>query len=399
MPRAAAVALAVVVLAGCQSTEKKRPVAGDRTTDVAVLLRHIEAVHPNPWHAASEREFKAAARRLDSRFARLSRDEQLVELMRLMALLGERDGHSGIFPLDETHDRPLHLYPLRLYEFSDGFFVVDTVDRPDLVGARLLSIGGRPVEEVARAVRPLVPRDNGLSRRARLAQHLVVVEILRGLGFENHRFEFNRGAVTLEPVAAPVYANAFEDLAWHPMIPQGTPHTRPSQSVSKRGDAVYLAYDVTLGDTSDLAAEVVRRSRVADRVVLDVRRNPGGDNGTYRPLLAALTRLRVPLFVLIGRTTFSAAANFITELERARDDVVFVGEPSGGAPNQYGDPVPVALPTTGWTVHVAHVYWEKSRPDDPRIAIEPDMAVELASSDFFAGRDSVLTASLRRAPR
>jgi hypothetical protein len=101
---------------------------------------------------------------------------------------------------------------------------------------------------------------------------------------------------------------------------------------------------------------------------------------------------------LIGRTTFSAAGNFITELEQSAD-VLFVGEPSGAAPNQYGDPVPVGLPAVGWTVQVAGVYWEKSTPDDLRVAIEPDVRVDLSSADFFSGRDPVLRAALRRAPR
>jgi hypothetical protein len=79
--------------------------------------------------------------------------------------------------------------------------------------------------------------------------------------------------------------------------------------------------------------------------------------------------------------------------------VLFVGEPSGAAPNQYGDPVPVELPAVGWTVQIAGVYWEKSTPDDRRVAIEPGVRVDLTSADFFAGRDPVLRAALRRVPR
>jgi hypothetical protein len=397
------VALAVFALAGCTSSDERTSAdpAARAAADISLLTERVEAVHPDPWHAVSRAEFRSAARRLQERIGTLDADERLVELMRLTALLGERDGHSGIFPLDDAHDRPLHLYPIRLYEFSDGFFVVDAIGRPDLVGARLLRIGGRPVDELARAVAPLVPADNDSSRRARTPQYLVVAEVLRGLGLEDHRLQLDRGEVMLEPVDAGAWADAFEDLSWHPMIPPGLPHGDEPWTVRSlaSGRAVYAAYNVTLGDPSDLAGQIVRRGRRAERVVLDVRHNPGGDNGTYPPLLNAIARIPVPVYVLIGRTTFSAAANFITELERRRPGVVFVGEPSGGAPNQYGDPVPVRLPATGLTAHVAGVYWEKSEPDDPRLAIEPDIFVELSSADYFAGRDPVVTASLRRAPR
>ena len=392
--RRAAIVVGVLALAGCSSEEQATEPLSAAARDVQLLVDRVEAIHPDPWHAIPAQDFKAEARRLQNRVGELSSAQQLVELMRLTALLGDRDGHSGVFPLDPTHERPVHLYPIRLYEFSDGYYVVDAIDHPDLVGARLFSIGGRPVEDLARAVRPLVPADNDLSRKARLAQYLVVEEVLRGLGFKSSQFGFDGGrSVELEPVEARAYAAAFPDL-FHPMVPQGLPHTMHDRVVEMLdgGRALYAAYNVTLGDTTEFADEIGRRARRAQHVVIDVRNNPGGDNGTYPPLLDALSGREVT--VLISRTTFSAAGNFITELEREAR-VTFVGEPSGASPNQYGDPVPVELPATGWTVHVAGVYWEKSTPDDPRLAIEPDISVELSSEDFFAGRDPVLSTALR----
>jgi hypothetical protein len=400
----AAVLFAVLALTGCSSGERS---AGPTTTgkaaaDVSFLVQRIEEIHPDPWHAISEADFKAAASDLEGEITGLTPDEQLVELMRLTALLGERDGHSGIFPLDAAHERTPHLYPLRLYEFSDGVFVVATIDQPELVGARVVSIAGRPVEEVLDAVRPLVPADNEMSRRARLAQYIVVEEVLRGLGFSGPDFELDGETVTLAPVEADVYAAAFEDL-FHPMVPQGLPRRAEPPYLARRLEvrwiarlprAVYAAYNLTLESTTGFAAEVARTA--PKPVILDLRHNPGGNNGTYPPLLAALRDRRIT--ALIGRTTFSAAGNFITELEQSAD-VLFVGEPSGAAPNQYGDPVPVGLPAVGWTVQVAGVYWEKSTPDDLRVAIEPDVRVDLSSADFFSGRDPVLRAALRRAPR
>ena len=58
------------------------------------------------------------------------------------------------------------------------------------------------------------------------------------------------------------------------------------------------------------------------------------------------------LFAIIGRVTFSAAANFATDLEQATS-VTFAGEPMGGSPNLYGDTRPVDLPATGQTLYMA----------------------------------------------
>jgi C-terminal processing protease CtpA/Prc len=97
--------------------------------------------------------------------------------------------------------------------------------------------------------------------------------------------------------------------------------------------------------------------------------------------------------VLISRSTFSAAENFITDLER-RTKAVFIGEDSGGSPNLYGDVTAVELPTTGVSVNIATQYWQKSTANDPRVTIEPDVRVQLSSKAFFRGSDPVLAAAL-----
>jgi hypothetical protein len=102
----------------------------------------------------------------------------------------------------------------------------------------------------------------------------------------------------------------------------------------------------------------------------------------------------VQLYVLTSRTTFSAAQNFAADLERvARPQ--FVGEPTGGSPNLYGDPAARRLAETGWTAHVATIYWRKSAPGDRRTTIRPQLPVRYTAADFFAGRDPVLSRALR----
>jgi hypothetical protein len=99
----------------------------------------------------------------------------------------------------------------------------------------------------------------------------------------------------------------------------------------------YVGYNLTLGSTDADARKLARltKRRKLRRVIVDVRLNPGGDNHTYTPLLRALraksVNRRGRLVVLISRSTFSAAQNFITELER-RTRATFAGETSGGKP-------------------------------------------------------------------
>jgi pimeloyl-ACP methyl ester carboxylesterase len=68
-------------------------------SDVRLLERELERIHPNPFHATSRENFRRHFDQLAARAASLERDQLIVELMRTMALLGERDGHSGLYTL------------------------------------------------------------------------------------------------------------------------------------------------------------------------------------------------------------------------------------------------------------------------------------------------------------
>ncbi len=411
----AILAAALAVAAG--AAQRATPARTTGADDVRLLLQRIRDLHPNPFHATPEPAFQAAADSLAARAPSLTQDQLLVELMRFTNLLGERDGHSGIFPLDPAHRRVLHLFPLYLYKFRDGLFVVAAPGHRALVGSRLLAIDGRPADQLEQQVRPLVPRDNEATRTDRFMSFMLTAEVLHGLGLRGGtgpaRFTLQKpgsaaSEVTLAPVTAAGYlrlmANDFPGFVY--ALPR-----RPAPLYLRRraedhyvttidgGRVVYVGYNFTLGSTYAEARRVLQlaRRKKVRRVIVDVRLNPGGDNHTYVDLLRALRSKTVNrpgrLVVLISRSTFSAAQNFITELER-RTRAVFVGETSGGSPNLYGDAVPVDLPSSGLNVEVAGVYWQKSYAADPRVAIEPKVSVPLGSKAFFRGKDPVLAAAL-----
>ena len=146
-----------------------------------------------------------------------------------------------------------------------------------------------------------------------------------------------------------------------------------------------------------LAAEATRKAvkpKQTRGVIVDLRNNPGGNNETYGPLLDELRRVakRKRVVVILSRLTFSAAQNFATEMDYVVHPV-FVGEPSGGAPNQYGGAALTFLPASKLMLRVAPGYWHKT-PEDPRLTIDPQVPAPLSSADFFAGRDPALEAAI-----
>jgi C-terminal processing protease CtpA/Prc len=134
-------------------------------------------------------------------------------------------------------------------------------------------------------------------------------------------------------------------------------------------------------------------------VIIDLRLNGGGDNTTYGYLLATLRESRLnrkgKLFVLIGRATFSAAANFAADMDHYTK-AIFVGEPTGGGVEIFGDTTPLLLPKSGIGAHIATRYWNFGKSTtDTRLAVNPDRKVNVTLADFRAGRDPVLAAALK----
>lgn len=374
--------------------------------DASVLATAIESRHPDPYRAVDRDVLLREAERVDSLGAG-DRSVLAVELMRLIASLGPRNGHSAIDPLG-GHPTPLYAYPLWLHEFDDGVFVVDA-ERSDLIGGELVAVEGADIDDVLRAMTPLIAHDNEWTIRARRPSFVVNATVLHGLGLvaNQHRATFRVRSrhndvvdVALQAIATgdflarlagdgiserlgPAYLRRRRELHW--------------AELTGDGRALHIGYNLTLGDVSGFAQEVVA---LADSpriglIILDLRLNGGGDNRTYGPLLEALTRLgnETPLAVLISRVTFSAAMQLAVDLER-NTQAVFVGEPTGGSPNQYGDAIAVELPNSGLSAFVATIAWMSAGESDERLTREPDIRVRHDSNVFFAGDDPTLDAAL-----
>jgi hypothetical protein len=385
----------------------------DIRTDLDAMLEARDTIHPDGWHGMARAEWVAAADDVAARASSMTRDEQLVELVRLAAMpsWNGRDGHTGIFPFTPA-DGTL-LYPLRWWQFSDGLVI--TAARPpyeDLVGSRVEAIGGRPIDEVIELVEPLAPRDNPSNLQAFGLLYLRVSNLLAGLGvideagpttFTLVDRDGGRRDVEIEP-AAPLADDDWDSGLPHRLAATDAPWLRDQDTTlwwtfNEDDGTLFAQFNHVRGDATGVVAEIRDKAKEGDvdRVVIDLRHNSGGDNTTLAPLELALRDPDIDragrLFAIIGRVTFSAAANFATDLEGATS-VTFAGEAMGGSPNLYGDTRPVRLPASGQTLYMATRYWERSTPGDARLTIEPDIPVDLTSDDYFAGRDPVLEAIL-----
>jgi hypothetical protein len=250
--------------------------------------------------------------------------------------------------------------------------------------------------------------------------YLLTAEVLDGLGitdgdgaagFAFERPGGERADVRLAPIPGPRYASAFADPL-HGHYPSVLPRaTKPMYLAASDkvlwvrtlagGRAVYVGFNSVVRPLTSVLEKIDRlaRAKRTRRVIVDVRLNGGGDNTTYGALTTIFrskpVNRRGRLYLLTGRATFSAAANFAAEIDRDTRAVV-VGEPTGGGIETYGDTTPVRLESTGWQVYVAERYHERKRgPNDQRLAVAPDIRVDLTSAQYFARRDPVLERALK----
>jgi hypothetical protein len=390
----------------------------DRVTglraDLDALLEARDTVHPDGWHGMARADWIAAADAVVARAATLTDDQALVEIVRLAAMpsWNGRDGHTGIFL---TPGSGIHPYPLRMWRFSDGL-VITAARAPyeDVIGSRISAIGGRPIDDVIRLVEPLSPRDNDSTLLAFAPRYAGVSEILAGLGVIDRAGPatfslIDRDGATRDVTIEPVTVE--DDVAWHQgqalrLPPTDAPWLRDQAkplwwSYLADSRTLFVQYNAVEPGINGIADEILARAKEDDvaRIVVDLRHNGGGDNTTMSHFEDVLRDPAINrpgrLFILIGRITFSAAANFATDLEQL-SAATFAGEAMGGSPNLYGDAKEVRLPYGGQSVFVATRYWQRSTPDDERTTIEPEIQADFSSADYFAGRDPVLQAILDR---
>ena len=361
--------------------------------------------HPEPFHGISRAEFVASMDELKAGIDQMSPATALVEAMRLTALLSRqgRDGHQFAIP-HEGSEGPI--LPFRIYEFDDGVFITDAQET-ELIGARITAIGGHPVDEVLGAVEPLVPRDGPATVPSFRPFFTLRAQVLEGLGLiRPGPIEISLEREGTAEVAS-VEPMSYDDFqAWggpgaFTFLPE-TDTLRYRSSGNEvfwmedlAGGVLYARYSAVAPVGSSQTEEFLRRAAASEKVVIDLRHNPGGDNHNYGLLLAAIQEDSVDrvdrLYVLTDRVTFSAASNFATEIEQTTG-ALFVGEAMGGGLNFWDDvkfypmphlPVPMRF-------GVSTRYWQKSWPEDPRLTIDPDIDVPVLSTDYFSGRDTAL---------
>ena len=400
--------------------------------DLRVLADELPKRHRNLFHAMTREQFDAAVKSLNERIPTLTRNQVIVEFTRIVAMV--QDGHTSIAGLASDPKIGFRSYPLSLYFFKDGLFVI-TADREhaDAVGARVVKIGNATAEQAYHAVKGLIfhDHDNEFGLKASAPFVLVTPEVLHAVGIiedmDKAQFvlEKNGKQMTIElkpfvrkfseehqstwdyikpagwvdardaaTAPVPLWLKNVRDLFWYEYLPD-------SKTVYVQFNGVADKPNETVADFSKRLFDFVAKNPV-ERLVLDLRWNGGGNNYLNKPLILGLIKSKVDergrLFTIISRHTFSAAQNLVNELEKYTN-TIFVGEPTGENVNFYGDATRIELPNSKLVVRASTLWWQNLDPRDRRQWTGPQVAAELTSTDYFTNNDPAMKAILSYTPK
>lgn len=394
-----------------------QPASSRLAADVDSLRSWIDRIHPAPYRFHSAAEFDSAATDLRKRIDGMPDHHVPIELHGILALLG--DGHSELAALPPSlRGSGLALFIRR---FAEGWFVTTGhTDHAALFGRPIVSIGGVPMPELVRRLEPYLPADNPMDRLDAIGNWLRNARVLQFVGipaaagreipFEIVEPDGSRRSVPVAVRPVVRLGPEWTDIEKHlnPDVPEPLFRRLDGNYACRhlpRERTVYIVFN-EVRDDEDLppiadffpAALTFAERSPAERLVLDIRENGGGNLDLNAPIIRSIIRSRFDapgrLYVIIGGDTFSAAMHLAVTLERIAHPI-FVGVPTAGRPNSAGDTRELILPASEIEIEISELFWQQSDPRDDRPWITPDIPATPTMRDRLDGRDAALEAALR----
>jgi len=383
--------------------------------DIEALYNEIRTVHPDYDVRTSAEVWQSHYDAFQAEIPSLDWAGFVTATAQFMELA--QDGHTNVFPFAYSGPGFEEAYPLRAYLFGDQLYLTRVSESArELAGGRVISIGGVPAEDVSRSLMGLIGAGSPmwkvnfapvLLRYPGFASALGYGDADGGITLTVETPNGETVTATLRPLAEdamPELVTAFDVYNPQAAYPRWMVEEAPYvYEYLPEENAVYLIYGAVTSDEEDPIDEFAARmfqfieDNNVERLIIDVRNNGGGDNTYNAPFVHGViaSHLNHPggVYVLTGRQTFSAAQNFSNWMER-HTQAIFVGEPTAGRPNHFGDAEVYPLPESGVVTLISTLRWQDSFDSDPRPWIRPDVAATMSFDDFLHGRDPALEAAL-----
>lgn len=376
----------------------------------------IEIVYSDEFYDPQLRQtFLDGINSLIPRIPELSDMAILYEIQRLLALL--QDAHTSLWIEGE------HGFPIGFQEFyEDGEYVFYVTllpaEKSHALFTTLTGINDIPLEEVIERLRPYVSTENDyylldyLSGGSSLGG-LASPELLQAAGIaEGDTVVYNLMSEIGLPLRLKLKSQTYEELMELDFT--GHTHAGAYPEIYGEDDAAFF-YKWMENDTlmyvrinefeymenytflqfgNDIIREL-REKGGAEKMVVDLRRNPGGYQFYgYSEFINALSRMEFDfLYVLIDQGSTSCSVITAGEIKKAFPDAVLVGTPAGQPANFFAgmNLTDYALPNSGVLCPMPLEYY-RVLPDNHDDALMPELTVYPTIRDYLMGIDTILEA-------
>ncbi len=249
--------------------------------DLDYLVKELTRLHPEPFAHTPRTRFEEQAAELSREIGHLDSDQIYMRMDHLANLIG--DAHTYVeFPPD-----PANL-PLDIRQFGkESRVVAVTPTYKKALGARVLAVGSTPIAKVSELAASITPiAETRFLKQRRIDGFITTGMVLHGLGITQDRDSadyvlagddgetFTMDFTALKPGKQPdwVYARL--------RAPLSAQHVTGSASCTYLAQQHAVYCDVlkirSLKATSEHMLELLRNQR-PDKVIIDLRRNGGGD--------------------------------------------------------------------------------------------------------------------------
>jgi len=368
--------------------------------DLNYLAEQLPNLHKNSFHSISKESFQEQVNILSKEIDKLNDDKIVVEMMRLVALTG--DGHTHL-DLPPTLNR----YPFEFAQFGNEYRVIVTNEQnADILGFRLIAIENLPIDTIHKRLTFLVPRGENMGRTLFTSLQLLgTPEILHGLDMIKNKNEvlftfLNEQGQSVEKKMQPVnlrntsfrmlpkeniplMLQNFQQAWWTKYLPEKKTIYFAMNAYPNRN-----AFEVRTEELSKLID-----STKAEKLIIDFRRNQGGDFDLFRRFLLPMLKSKPNLskkggvYVITGPATFSASMVNTLDLKNELN-AIQVGLPSGARPNSYSEHGDFSLPNSHLRISYSREYYKFANETDT--AVVPEKIIKQSWTEFINSKDPCL---------
>ncbi|MBP2658771.1 MAG: peptidase [Firmicutes bacterium] len=374
----------------------------DWQADLDQLAKELPLLHRNLFFNQAREQFSANINTLKECVNNMDRYRIVMEIAKIVAAVG--DAHTMVaLP---QHNR----LPFTCYWFQEGIFITSTLPKfRDLLHHKVVKIEGLSINKVIERLSGIIAHENQSLLMSQLPEYLICADVLLGLNIADN---VKSVKITLEncnneqlEVILPTikYSDWQLDILYEKERMSEVPFYRKNKDkyfwseFDQVKKLLYINYNncknmtsYTVEEFSHQLIQDIKSNKDIEKLVIDLRNNGGGNSELFKDFLKWLStfeRLNCQgrLFVIVGRDTFSSAL-LNTYYLKFNTNALFLGEPTGGKPNCYGEVKYLLLNSSGLYIRYSTKYYELI-DDNSLLSFMPDVSFEVTFADYLKNLD------------